>query len=167
MADTKSNLEKFNKLVNPDNEPAYYKSKDKKGPNANRVPAKTMSECYDEIDGEYKNIKMASHRLGLVDIDVDDENEMNTLTDELDEMALNYVLVKTSKKGHYHIILKRPDDLERRKLVNGMKHSWISDDYKYVGPDFLMYWGPILPTPYNDRKFLIIPETLDEMPEHW
>ena len=167
MADTKSNLEKFNTLVNPENKAVYYKSKDKKGPNANRVAGSTISDCYEQLSDEFFNIKMASHSIGIVDIDIDDQKEKDMLVADLENRGLKYVLVATEKGGHYHIIMKRPPDMKTAILVNGTKRSWISHDYKMVGPNFLMYWGPILPTSYNNREFVIIPDTLDTMPEDW
>ncbi len=167
MADTKSNLEKFNSLVNPDDKPVYYKSKDKKGPNANRVAGLTMKKCYKESSPDYPNIKMASHSIGIVDIDVDDQKEKDMLVTDLEKRGLKYVLIATEKEGHYHIVMKRPDSMNTKVLVNGTKQSWISDDYKMVGPNFLMYWGPILPTEYNNREFILIPDEIDTMPDDY
>lgn len=155
----KSDLKKFNKIINPDNIKCYHRKTHFKG----NIP--TEEATYISLDEYIMNLEEGDQGgygidLSLLDaffIDCDNQSDVEKISRLLEDV--DSIQVETSK-GHRHFYLRYD-----KRIVPGIIHGTSASIHDWFQSNTDSPYAPIVPG-NNNRKFISIPEKLDKLPEN-
>lgn len=154
-------LKKFDSIGNPNNNNVYYLTEYKNQAIHPLITSYNFEDAYALMmsTGKMMRLKKDDFELVMIDVDTNTEEEYNSFLDSI--KGYKYIMIKSQRPNHCHIFFRDVEGYNTPFKLAKDVNIW---DYWVPYMDICISLGADLPSPTNGREFIILPDTVDELP---